>query len=44
MFNADNNLPDYITLENFVMAMAYAIKNVDKFYLQLLLKKALYDK
>ena len=44
LFNTDNKLPDYITLENFVMVMVYAIKNVDKFYLQLFLKKALYDK
>lgn len=30
-FDTDNKLPDYITLENFVIVLASATKNEDKF-------------
>ena len=43
MICADDILPDHTTLKNVVTLMESAIKDDDKFYLQLFLEKAMYD-
>ena len=43
LIDADDILPDYITLKIVIPLMASVIKDDDKFYLRLFLEKALYD-
>ena len=44
LINADDKLSDDITLKNDVILMACVIKDGDKFYQQLFLEEALYNK
>ena len=41
LMDADNKLPDDITLKNAGILMTYVVKNGDKFHSQLFLKKDL---
>ena len=43
MIDADDILPDHITLKIVIPLMASVIKDDDKFYLRLFLEKALHD-
>ena len=43
LIDADDELPDYITLKDAVILMTCVIKDGDKFYHELFLEEALYD-
>ena len=42
--DADDKLPDYITLKNVGISIARTIKHNDEFYPQMFLEKPLHDK
>ena len=44
LIDTDNKLPDYITLKNVVILITYVIKDDAKFYQEMFLEEALYNK
>ena len=44
LIDTNDKLQDDITLKNMVILMTYVIKDDDKFYRQIFLEEALYDK